>query len=189
MSTLLYSHLREGTPSTHDEVRRNTQPVQADAPPAELDHAPDFNEVNTDSNPEVGMGGRQLASDWHEPEATPPFWAGEASAPHNAIVNDKIASSGTAAAREASGQFGHGTAAYALGIEPTIRDGMTFGQDYFTANERDGFNPNSSRVDGVQPSTANSDDTMAVAAYGKDAARDAGAAASYTAFYAQIAGK
>lgn len=190
MSTLLYGQLSsDGVPSSEEQVRRNTAPVQVDAPPAEAQGAPDFNEVETDPNPEVGMGGRQLAPDLHPSEQYTPFWLEEADAPHNAIVNDRIASSGTAAQREARGEFGHGTAQYSVAIEPVIREGGQFGQDYFVANEREGFNPNSSAVSGVQPSSANSDDTMAVAAYGRSATRDASAAAGINAWYAQVSGK
>lgn len=134
MSTLLYA-LERGPHEHADEnvVRRTTFDVNPQLPAKEQDGPPDPNEVQVDSDPHLGIVNRQLASHWHEGHQSAPFYADRATAPHDSIVNDVRASVGTAAAREASGRFGHGTAKYAEGIEPvsdlTARGG--FGNQYF----------------------------------------------------------
>jgi hypothetical protein len=50
---------------------------------------------------------------------------------HNAIIDNQVATSGTAAAREARGEAGHGTMQYAESLEPVIRPGAEFGNVYF----------------------------------------------------------
>lgn len=50
------------------------------------------------------------------------------------IIDNQVASSGTAAARESAGVRGHGTMAYDSSIEPQIREGARLGGDYFLSN-------------------------------------------------------
>lgn len=121
-----------------EKVTRNTYPVSLDAPPAEMSHAPEFNEVQTDGNPEIGYATHLLASDWHQPEKySPGIVATLAQGEHDDILNKVQASKGTAATREESGVYGHGTMAYAVGVEPIIRPGTEFGTDYFKAHDHD----------------------------------------------------
>lgn len=136
MSTLLYTLGDEtGTPADSNIVRSTTAKVYLDAPAAEADAPPDFEEVNTDPNPNLGMVNRQLASEWHQPIKGSNAVADQASAEHNALVNKTIASIGRAPALEANTDvFGHGSVAWAYGIEPVLRDGAAFGSDYFAAN-------------------------------------------------------
>lgn len=176
MSTLLWGDL-DGVPADEAKVRATTAPVEHDAPPAEAQGAPEFNEVETDSNPSLGgLASRQLASDWHESEQYAPSWADRATAEHNAIVDRQVATSGTAAAREASGQFGHGTTPYAVGIEPVLREGSAYGNDYFAADkpeiQRSDDYPTDER--GVKPAQGlDREDIAGVASYGNSMARDA----------------
>ena len=176
MSTLLWGDF-DGVPLDEAKVRATTAPVERDAPPAEAQGAPEFNEVETDSNPNLGgLSTRQLASDWHEPEKYPPSWAGTATAEHNAIVDRQVASAGSAAERELAGQYGHGTTGWAYGIEPTIREGGAFGNEYFAANERDIQDEPSVTAEsrGVQPALGMDRESIAgIGAYGNSAARDA----------------
>jgi len=67
---------------------------------------------------------------------SPPWWANLASADYESRIDRQVSSSGTAARREEAGQSGHGTMQYAIGIEPVIRDGASYGNDYFVTNER-----------------------------------------------------
>lgn len=165
----------DGVPADEAKVRATTAPVEVDAPPAEAESDPEFNAVETDPNPNLGgLATRQVASDWHETEKYSPGWAAQATAPHDAIVNEQVATSGTAASREMAGQFGHGTMSYAVGIEPTIRDGAAFGNDYFAADKRDIQENEGDAVRGVQPTQGQDrDDIAGVSAYGNAAARDA----------------
>lgn len=173
-----------GVPADEMVVRTTATPVLKDAPAAMADHAPDRNEVETDQNPNLGIGGRQLASTWHQPEKYAPGWAGEVNDAHlhNDLIDRQVSSSGTAAAREMAGEFGHGTIAYAEGIEPVadLVDGGKMTNNYFTV-DKDGGNPNS--LTGVQP--ANGLDRAAVSdasAAGKTAAAKAAQRSMYAAF-------
>lgn len=136
MSTLLYGMVRTAVPADEAEIRSTTDVVDHDAPSAEMDSAPDFGEFDSDPDTEGGLTSRQLAS--HvipSVQSVNPALA-EANSEHNAIIDRQVSSSGTAAAREAAGEWGHGTLHIQEGIEPTIRDGAAFGEEYFKA-ERD----------------------------------------------------
>ena len=176
MSTLLWGDL-DGVPADEAKVRATTAPVEVDAPPAEAQGAPEFNEVETDPNPNLGgLATRQVASDWHEPVQYSPSWAGTATAEHNAIIDRQVATSGTAAQREAAGQFGHGTYGYAIGIEPVLRDGGAYGNDYFAAekNEIQRADDYDSGERGVQPALGlDREEIAGVASYGNAAAHAA----------------
>lgn len=176
MSVMWFGDL-DGVPLDEAKVRATTAPVIVDAPPAEAVDAPEFNEFESDQNPNLGgLSFRNLASDWHESEQYAPFWADNATRQHDIIINEQVAKSGTAAAREMSGQFGHGTMAYAVGIEPTIRSGGAFGNDYFAANKAD-INELSAETAGrrgVTPTPGRDREQIAgAAAYGGQAARKA----------------
>lgn len=181
MTSLLYGAV--GTypvPADENIVRMPTAVVTPDAPPAMADAAPDPQEVETDSNPLLGLATRQVASTWHPSVKTAPFWADIANAPHDAIVNDRIASSGTAAQRETAGQFGHGTMAYAEGIEAVadLRDGGKMGNEYFMAHRR---TPQESAGNYMTPTpNSDSDTTNRVNSVAKDAIRQATADAYRT---------
>lgn len=126
----------QGVSQTKDEVRNTTETVRQDGP-AEQKDAPDWNELETDQTGQVTgpTPSRVLASHTEDKVQSAPFWAGLATAEHNEIIDKQVATSGTAAAREMAGAFGHGTMQYAEGIEPVIRDGAAFGADYFTAHD------------------------------------------------------
>lgn len=188
MSTLLWGHLASGeVPADEATVRATATPVEVDKPAAEAQGAPDWNEREVDQDPHLGMATRQVASDWHEHGQYPAWWAEDEDITEStAQINRQVASSGTAAAREAAGQQGHGQISYAIGIEPTIRDGAAFGNDYFAADRPDGVNPNADPNVGVQPTIVSRDEISALAGYGMSQTRDAAAAGSYTAWFAAM---
>lgn len=112
------------------EPRSTVTVVQADAPPSEAPHAPDINETFSDPHTEGGLTTRQVASHVIPRERYVPH-IGDANEDHNAIIDRQISTSGTAAAREAAGEWGHGTLQITEGIEPAI--GEPYGGDYFVA--------------------------------------------------------
>lgn len=174
MTSLLYGAVGSyPVPADENVVRMTTAPVTPDAPPAMADTAPDPQEVETDPNPLLGMATRQVASTWHPSEKSAPEWGERATARHDALVNERIASSGTAAEREASGSFGHGTLAYAEGIEAVgdLREGGKMGNEYFTTNPKIIQSTAGSYMTAAPGS--DTDTTAKVAATGKEASRDA----------------
>lgn len=127
-------------PQTENEVRSTVEPIRSDGPAEEQSPpgmaGPDWNEHESDNSGQlIGLSPRMLASDTIDSTQYRPWWAAAASYDHDKIVDDQVATSGTAAAREESGQQGHGTMQYALGIEPVIREGAAFGADYFAAHD------------------------------------------------------
>jgi hypothetical protein len=131
-----------GVPADEKVVRSTATPVQEDAPAAVESDSPQWNEEpETDNNPNLGIVNRTKASHWVQGEKYPPFWQAEVDnqAQHNLIIDQQVSTSGTAAAREAAGQFGHGSASYAVGIEPVgdLREGGKMGNDYFSAGKPD----------------------------------------------------
>jgi len=165
-----------GVPVDEAVVRSTATPVEKDAPAAVQAEAPDFNEpADTDPNPDLGMVNRTLASHWVQGEQYAPFWQSAVTDQftHNAIIDKQVSTSGTAAAREANGEFGHGTASYAVGIEPQsdLRDGGKMGNEYFSAGKPDIQNTAGNYMS-VPPGYDNGVSAL-VSATGKQNARDA----------------
>lgn len=137
MTGMLVWNLGDATPvaETEDQARTTVEAIRDDPEMAEATAAPEFNEIDTDESGELnGLSPRLVGSDTVDTEKYPAWWIPAATENHNVIIDNQVASSGTAAAREAAGQQGHGTMQYALGIEPVIRDGAAFGNDYFLSN-------------------------------------------------------
>lgn len=137
MSGILMWHVgdSQGAPLNEAEAVTTVEPIRTDPEMAEAPHAPEFNEIDTDESGQlVGLSPRLVGSDTVDTQKYEPWWAGFADENHNKIIDDQVASSGTAAAREMQGQQGHGTMQYALGIEPEIRPGAAYGNDYFLSN-------------------------------------------------------
>jgi hypothetical protein len=186
MTSLYFGLLRDGVPADEKVVRSTTAPYEPDAPAAVQDSMPDQQEVTADPNPDLGMVGRQLASHWVSSEKSTPAWIPESNAQteHNAIVDRQVASSGTAAAREASGVWGHGTMAYAVGIAPVgdLTDGGKMGNEYFVRTPRDIQETADDTMMTVPPGYDQSTKGR-VAALGKADARVAAVSAQYDAFW------
>lgn len=127
-----------GVPQDDSVVRSTIEPVRTDGETAEQTAPPDWNQFDTDESGQLtGLSPRVAGSDTHDTEKYVPWWTRLASYAHNILVDEKIASSGTAARREETGQQGHGTMQYAVGIEPVIRDGAAYGNDYFVTAPKD----------------------------------------------------
>lgn len=141
MTSLFLGHLFGGeVPAEEAKVRATTIPVDADKPAAEAPSAPEQGELRTDSDPNLGMHLRNLASDWTDGTTVDtgarvdPVAAVTTSA---AYINGKVSADGLAASLEASGQ-GHRTLSYAVGIEPVqdLRSNGGFGNTYFKRHDR-----------------------------------------------------
>lgn len=164
-----------GVPADEKVVRATATPVDKTAPAAMESDSPQWNELmETDGNPNLGIVTRTKASHWVEGQQSAPFWGAEVDAQtqHNLIVDRQVSSSGTAAAREAAGQFGHGTLSYAVGIEPVsdLREGGKMGNDYFSVGKPD-IQSTAGQEMSVPPGY-DAATTRKVAATGKVASRD-----------------
>lgn len=190
MNLFLGSVNYAGVPADEKVVRTTATPVDHNAPAAMAPNAPDRNEVETDTNPTLGMVNRQLASTWHEPQKYPPSWGPSVSDSdqYNAIVDKQVSSSGTAAAREMTGQFGHGTIAFAEGIEPVadLVDGGAMTNTYFSA-EKPAVNSVSGDYMSVPPGMDRAAVT-ATQAVGKSEARKAAMQSAYAAYLKSVVG-
>jgi hypothetical protein len=134
-SIILHAVSQTTTDQTVKEAVTTVEPIRHDNTSAELQHAPEWNELDTDESGElVGLSPRVVGSDTIDTDKYAPWWADFATENHNEIIDNQVASSGTAAARELAGEQGHGTMQYAIGIEPVIRPGAEFGNDYFLSN-------------------------------------------------------
>lgn len=157
------------------EVRSTVTVVDHDQPSSVQDSAPDFNELDIDPHTEGGLTRHDMASHVIGSERYIPA-AGNANQDLNAQVNNQVSSSGTAAAREAAGQWGHGTFKAVEGIEPVIRDGNVLGSDYFASNER----PAAGSDSYMTPAQASDPQTIAQAqTTGTGNSRDAAASSMY----------
>jgi hypothetical protein len=132
MSTALYALHAGHAPADQELARATTEVLNVDAPADEEQGVPDFNETERAATQHAGLTTSNLAPPYTESHKYAPEWAGQAQVgPSFSRINDRQATAGTAAAREEAGQFGHGTMPVTIGIEPVVRDGATFGTDYF----------------------------------------------------------
>lgn len=186
MTSLYFGMLRDGVPASEAVVRSTSEPYEADAPPAAADSSPDAQEVMTDTNPDLGMVTRQVAPHFVPSEKSVPSWIPESDAAwqHNALIDKQVASSGTAAAREARGEWGHGTMSYAEGIAPVadLTDGGKMGNEYFVRNDRDIQETSDDTMMSIPPGYDQSIKGR-VSAEGKVTARQAAIAGMYDSFW------
>ena len=185
MSTLLYAQNRTPAPADEALVRSTTDVVQHDEAPATQEHPTDFNETFTDPVTDGGLTSRQLSSHVVPSARFVPNVDASAQDDHNGIINRQVSSSGTAAAKEATGQWGHGTLQIVEGIEPTIRDGGALGAHYFRTHER----PLAGSGSYMTPAQASDPATTASAQQGAETnARAAVAQSMYGQMYANLQG-
>lgn len=186
MPNLLYKMFADPDPPQDEAVvRPHAETVDIGKEPAEQSHAPEWNEYTSDPDVNLGMAGRTLASDWTQGVHTPPANMDNIGQQHNYLINRQVASSGTAAAREANGERGPGTLSYAVGIDPVVHDGSSFGNEYFEAGER-------GVQDGMgfymKPAGYDRDAVLAATTVGKNAARNSSAAGMYQRWFMGIQG-
>lgn len=191
MSTLLYGMVREEPPADQNVVRSTAPVVEHDAPPAEYQGPPQMEDVQTDPNPHLGMVNRQLAPDYTDSEQYAPWHAADVDDAHllNDRINRQVSSSGTAAAREAAGRWGHGTAPTTIGIEPTrdLAEGGKMTNEYFKVDKPDIQSTMSNSMS--LPLGTDGDARAEVMMAGKAASLDAASAGMYQAFYANLMGR
>ena len=138
MTSAWFLGATHGVPQDDTQARSTIEPIRDDGENAELKEAPEYNEFETDNSGElVGLSPRDVSGHTVDIEKYPPWWAEKASADLNHITDDQVSTSGTAAQRELAGQQGHGTTQYEESLEPTVRDGATFGDDYFVTAAKD----------------------------------------------------
>lgn len=137
MSSLLFfqQSVRGESPQPLDDVRSTVDVVDNDAPSSEAPHAPEVNETLTDPDTSNGLTARQVGPYMTPSEQYVPS-IGNAGRDLAASVNEQVSSAGTAASREMSGRWGHGTLQVAESIEPVVGDdrpGMD--NNYFDVGE------------------------------------------------------
>lgn len=121
-------------PQDEAVVRSTIEPIRDDGESAELQSAPEWNAREFDNSGELtGLSHRMKGSDTRDTEKFTPWWLPLSQVDYSGLIDGQVSSSGTAAARESAGQAGHGTMQYAIGLEPEIRDGGRFGNDYFVS--------------------------------------------------------
>lgn len=176
MSTLLYGwgHVQR------DEavIRSTTDTVDKDAPAETQAAAPDFNQIELSGNERGGLSPNQLSSHVVPTSKYVPL-PSNTNTDFAAPINHQVSSSGTAAAREQSGYWGHGTMQIAEGIQPQIYDGMQFKEEYFTATK---LMPQGTTTDYLVP-PSNDPVTLAMeASLGRKRAAQAQRAGQYSAW-------
>ena len=133
-SLILAQDGERDVPGDEQHVRSTVTVVDENDPPATLEHAPDFNETNTDPDTGGGLTDRAIGSAVNPSTQYPPH-IGNANEDFSS-VDREWSTKGTAAERENAGRWGHGTMHSEEGIEPVIRDGGEFREDYFTSDNR-----------------------------------------------------
>lgn len=132
MTSAWFLGATHSVPQSESQVRSTVEPIRDDGENAELKEAPEYNELETDNSGElVGLSPRDVSGHTVDIEKYPPWWADKASTNLNVHTDDQVSSSGTAAQREMAGIQGHGTTQYEESLEPVVRDGATYGDDYF----------------------------------------------------------
>lgn len=179
MSTLFFT-ARSGdlTPSdTLENVRSTVTTVDKDSDASVATTTPELGRLETDAITDGGLTTHQVASQVTPSERFAP--ATDSRSDHSDALNNSWSSSGTAAAREAAGQWGHGTA-YSQDSLTRIPDGTAFAETYFERDRR-GMNEqvtpymNANSVDPAQLDDIND--------AGKNIAREAGSGNIYQDLY------
>jgi hypothetical protein len=144
-------------------VRTTVNPIR-DSEVATVDT--EYNAAVTDVSPDVtGLAQAQAAADNTKTvRATPAPYITD----YTSIIDNQVATSGTAAAREDAGIKGHGSMQYDASVEPVIRDGAVLGGTYFVRDAhpvqegaRDYLSDRSGVVDNQWSATAQAEGTAA----------------------------
>lgn len=133
--TSLLTQFPSSVPVSEEVARSTIEPLTEPDDTAEAPHAPDYNEFINDPTVFPGLAPHVAGSDWVPSEDHPNVVADSVSRLFNAPVDIQVSSAGYAASLEATQHFGRGTMPWAEGIEPVIREGAEFGEDYFSAGK------------------------------------------------------
>jgi hypothetical protein len=184
-SLFLGNVVQTGVPADEKVVRSTAAPYYADKPAAMATSAPDMQELEIDSDPNLGLAHRQRGSMWVEGSRVQHDADIVATQNvSNQMVNSQVSTSGTAASREAEGQT-HKNASYAVGIEPVydLADpNHKMGNTYFVRNERTVQEPAGNYMSVPPGMDTGAGAEAGITAYGKTAARDAAQAGQYKLF-------
>jgi len=169
---------------SENEAQSTIEPIRTDGTEAESESPPVWNAVDSDDSGQlVGLSPRQVASDTEAPVKTPPVGVVmdtyRMPMEGNDSIDEQVASSGTAAARESAGQFGHGTIETIIGIEP-LNPAQEYGNDFFQVPD-----PGANYAGGMYMTPAEGDNwPQAVAqSQAQSKARQAFRATQYDAFF------
>ena len=136
MSTLLYTydsdHLK---PTDTVDNAKSTVTTVTDDDASVAVSEPEHGRLETDARTDGGLTPHQVASKVNPVRRFLNPLMGAARGDHMQPVNDRQATVGTAAAREAAGKWGHGTAYSQQAITP-VPDGTAFSEEYFVRDYR-----------------------------------------------------
>lgn len=123
-------------PQDEDSYRHGSLEYVDDTTPAELESAPDFNEIEVDEVPSYGLTPSAVGGAVTESRQYVNPARALALQDHTEPIDSQVATSGRAPGLEASGIWGHGTMEYTESIQPQIRDGVVLGNEVFTRDAR-----------------------------------------------------
>jgi hypothetical protein len=135
MSSLLFQG-GFATGLDESEAQSTIEPIRTDPSEAEEASPPEWNATSSDDSGQlIGLSPRPVGSFTEAPVKAPPvglvMGTYDRAKDGNDGIDRQVASSGTAAARESAGQFGHGTIQTEIGIEP-LNPAQEYGNDYFS---------------------------------------------------------
>lgn len=183
MNPLLYNgHYATGL--SEDEAQSTVEPVRTDGSEAELVSAPEWNAVEADDSGQlIGLSPRVVGSHTTGKEKSAPVAVtlGTYDGPRygNDSIDSQVASSGTAAAREAAGQRGPGTILKEEGIEP-LNPAQVYGNDYFL---RDSLSANEGSGSYMTPQEGDNWAQQVAQSQAQNASRKAYLSTQYDAFF------
>lgn len=134
--TSLLTQFPSTVPISEEVARSTVEPITdpdltAEAPP----DTPEYNQFINDPTIQPGISVHQAGSYWNENQRGPNTDTAAVSRLFNAAIDIQVSSAGRAATIEATEVYGHGTMPWAEGIEPVIREGAEYGEDYFSAGK------------------------------------------------------
>lgn len=163
---------------TLDNVRSTVTTVDPDSDASVAVSTPERGRLETDPHTDGGLTTHQVSSQVNPSDQYAPATVSRGD--HNDALNASWSEVGTAAAREAAGQWGHGTA-YSQDSMERIPDGVAFEETYF-ARDRRGMNEEVS--DFMSPTdTVDGQSLQNTAQAGMNAARQANTANIYQDLY------
>lgn len=183
MNPLLYQgHYATGL--SENEAQSTVEPIRTDPSDAELASDPEWNAVESDDSGQlIGLSPRVVGSKTDMPEKSVPvsLVLGTYDGPRygNDVIDSQVASSGTAAAREAAGQRGHGTMQTEIGIEP-LNPAQVYGNDFFL---RDSLSANEGAGLYMTPPESDNWPQQVAQASAETASRRAYQSTQYSAFF------